>query len=293
MAGDALDEDDETFEVNLSNVTSATISDPRGIGTILDNDALPSVSIGDITVAEGDTGTVAATFAVTLNAPSGRPVTVGYATANNSASSPADYTAASGLVSFAAGETSKQVTVLVAGDALDEGDESFFVNLATPTNATIGDSQGVGTISDDDPLPALSINDVTVTEGSSGSPNATFTVSLNVPSGRIVTVDYATTNGTATAPADYASTTGTLPFAAGETTRTITVPVTGDTIDELEETFTITLSGPLNATIGDDHGVGTITDDDAPPSLSVSDVTVTEGNGSTVSAVFNVTLSAA
>ena len=101
-----------------------------------------------------------------------------------------------------------QFTVQTIGDTLDEVDETFAVNLADPVNATIADGQGLGTITDDDAPPTISVGDVTVTEGNSGTVAATFTVSLNVPSGRGVTVDYATANGTATAPADYQAASG-------------------------------------------------------------------------------------
>src|SRR5678815_426860 len=105
----------------------------------------------------------------------------------------------------------------VKGDLLDEANETYFVNLTNPTNATIADNQGLGTITDNDPLPSLSINDVTVTEGNTGTVNANFTVSLNAPSGRPVTVDFATANGTAQAPGDYLAGSGTVTFAAGQT----------------------------------------------------------------------------
>ncbi len=124
--------------------------------------------------------------------------------------------------------TTRTLTVQTIGDTLDEVDETFTANLADPVNATIADGEGLGTITDDDAPPTISVGDVTVTEGNSGTVNATYTVSLNVPSGRGVTVDYATANGTATAPADYLAAAGTLSFTAGQTTRTVTVPVNGD-----------------------------------------------------------------
>ncbi len=95
------------------------------------------------------------------------------------------------------------MTVPVVNDLLDEDDETFLVNLTNPQHATITDAQAQGTITDNDPTPALSVDDVTVAEGDSGTVAANFTVSLNVPSGRPVTVDYATANGTAIAPGDY------------------------------------------------------------------------------------------
>ncbi len=292
VAGDSLDEIDETFTLNLSNAVNATIADGSGLGTILDNDALPIASVNDVTVTEGDTGTVDATFTVSLNTPSGRALSVDYATANNTATAPADYTAVSGNLSFAAGETTKTVTVAVNGDLLDEVNETYSLGLSNPTNVTIGGS-GLGTITDNDPLPALAIGDVSVTEGDSGTANATFTVTLSTVSGRTVTVDYATANGTAIAPADYTALPLTaLSFSPGQTTRTVTVVVNADVLDESDETFNVNLSGAAGATIGDGIGVGTITDDDPLPALTINDVTVTEGDTGTVAATFTIGLSA-
>jgi large repetitive protein len=294
VRGDLLDESNETYFLNLSNPANATILDGQGIGTIVDNDPLPALSVNDVTVTEGNSGTVAATFTVTLTPLSGRSVTVDYATANGTAQAPGDYQAATGTLTFTAGQTTKQVTVLVNGDTLDENNETFFLNLSNPGNATITDGSGLGTITDDDdPQPALSVNDVTLTEGQSGTTNAVYTVTLSPATGNVVTVDFATTDGTATAPADYTATSGTLTFPSGVTTRTISVPVVGDLLDELNETYTVNLSNPTNATIGDGTGLGTITDDDPAASLSINDVTVTEGDTGTLNATFTVSLSAA
>ena len=293
--GDTLVEPDETFFVNLSNPTNATLADSQGQGTITDNDPAPSLSINDVTVTEGNSGSVNADFTLSLSAASGQTVTVNYATADGSATAPGDYTASSSsTLTFNPGETSKTVTVVVNGDTLVEPDETFFVNLSNPTNATLADSQGQGTITDNDPAPSLSINDVTVTEGNSGSVNADFTLSLSAASGQTVTVNYATADGSATAPGDYtASSSSTLTFNPGETSKTVTVVVNGDTLVEPDETFFVNLSNPTNATLADSQGQGTITDDDPAPSLSINDVTVTEGNSGSVNADFTLSLSAA
>jgi ribosomal protein L35AE/L33A/disulfide oxidoreductase YuzD len=295
VKADLLDEVNETFLLNLSTPSNAVIADGTGVGTITDNDQAPTVSIGDSTVVEGDAGAVVATFDVTLSTVSGQTVTVNYATANGTAAAPADYVTASGLLSFAPGDTTETITVTVNGDVLDEADgDTFSVNLATPVGATLGDGSGVGTITDDDPLPALSVNDVSVTEGNAGTLNAVFTVGLNAPSGRSVSVDYATANGTATAPADYSAVNGALTFAAGEVTKQVTVSVKGDTLDEPTESYLLNLSAPVAATIGDAQGVGTILDDDNPPSITINDATVSpEGNSGTSNATFTVTLSGA
>ena len=183
--------DSFTFKANDGSLDS-------NVGTVsITVTATPTVSVGDVSVAEGNTGTTTATFAVTLNTPSDRQVTVDYATADGTATAPADYQAGSGTVTFAPGQTSQPVSVLVNGDLLNEADENFFVNLSNPVHGSLGDAQGTGTITNDDPLPALSISDVTVTEGDSGTVSATFTASLNASSGRQVTVDYATADGTA------------------------------------------------------------------------------------------------
>jgi ribosomal protein L35AE/L33A len=291
--GDTTLETNETFLVNLAVPTNATFADTQGVGTIVNDDAQPTISINDISQGEGNSGTTSFTFAVGLSAASSQTVTVNYATANGTATAGSDYQSATGTVTFNPGETSKPVTVLVNGDTLNEANETFLVNLTVPTNATISDNQGVGTITNDDAVPALSINDVGVTEGNSGTVNAGFTVSLSAATGQTVTVQYATANGTATAGSDYQSATGTLTFNAGETTKPITVLVNGDTTFETNETFLVNLTVPTNATIADSQGVGTILNDDAVPSLSINDVTMNEGNSGTTSFTFTVGLSAA
>src|SRR5207247_1719904 len=165
-----------------------------------------------------------------------------YATADNTATAPSDYTSASGTVTFAPGVTSQTVTVLVNGDTTFEPTESFFVNLDTPVNATIADSQGVGTIVNDDTQPTIAINDVSHNEGNAGPTSYDFTVSLSNASSATITVHYATADNTATvADADYIAASGTVIFAPGETSHTVTVQVVGDTKFEPTETFFVNL----------------------------------------------------
>jgi hypothetical protein len=263
--GDTIDEANETYFVNLSNPVNATIADGQGLGTITDDDSPPALSIDDVTVTEGNAGTTDATFTVSLSSPSGNAVSVDFATENGTATAPGDYLAASGTLVFDPGQTTESVSVTVNGDTLDEADETYFVNLSNPVNATIADAQGLGTITDDDPLPALSIDDVSVVERNVGNSNATFTVSLSAPSGVVVSVDYATADGTATAGSDYQARNDTLTFSAGQTTRTLNVRIYGDTIAEADETYFVNLSNPVNATIADGQGLGTIVNDDGPP----------------------------
>ena len=153
--GDVIDEGtSETFTVALSTPTNATIGDGSATGTITDDDGIvivPSASIADVTVTEGDAGTVDAVFTVTLFPMSGQTVTVDYATADGTAAAPGDYTAATGTLTFDPGVTTRDVTVLVQGDVVNEGaSETFTVGLSMPTNAAIGDGSATGTITDDD-----------------------------------------------------------------------------------------------------------------------------------------------
>src|SRR5262249_17959887 len=139
------------------------------------------LSIGDVSVVEGNSGTVAANFVVSLSAPSGNTVTVNYATANGTAAAPGDYTATTfGVLTFDPNTTTRTVTVTANGDALYQPDETFFVNLSGAVGATISKAQGVGTIVNHDPLPSLSFaGDVAVTEGNSGTTSASFVVNLS------------------------------------------------------------------------------------------------------------------
>ncbi len=292
VTGDTTDEVDETFFVELSNSSaSATIADNRGMVTITDDDAAPELSIDDVTVTESNSGTVDATFTVSLSATSGKPVSVNYTTTDGTALAGSDYSTISATLTFDPGDTSKQITVQVTGDTTDEDDETFIVELSKPTNATITDNQGVGTITDDDTPPAISIDDVTVMEGNTAPVTATFTVSLSAASGKPVTVDYATADAGATAGDDYSAISGTLIFAPGTTSRTISIEVLGDTLDETNETFFVDLTS-TDAPIADGQGEGTINDNDAEPTISIDDVTVTEGNSGTVNAGFTISLSA-
>ena len=130
------------------------------------------------------------------------------------------------------------------------------MTLSNPGNATITTAIGTGTITDNDPLPSIVINDVSQTEGNAGTTNANFTVTLSAPSGRNVTVNYATANSTAVQPGDYTTTSGTLTFTPGQVTKTVSVPVVGDVLDEIDEAFFVNLSVPTNATIADSQGSG-------------------------------------
>ena len=147
---DTVDEDNETFYVNLTSPSNATISDAQAIGTIYDDDVTevqPSLTINNVAVTE-NAGSM--TFTVTASGTYSEDVTFNYATANGSASSSSDYTSSSGTGTITAGNTTTTITVNVTNDSVYESTEVLYVNLTSPTNATISDSQGSGTIYNDD-----------------------------------------------------------------------------------------------------------------------------------------------
>ena len=144
-----------------------------------------------------------------------------------------------------------------------EGLEDFTVTLSNPSNAQTAVTTAQGFIVNDDEPVGVSIDDVEVAEGDTGTSDATFTVTLSAASPNQVTVDYATVAGTALETTDYTAASGTLTFAAGETSKTITVPIIGDLTAEDTETFDVVLSQPSDGLLMTDApGVGTITDTD-------------------------------
>jgi hypothetical protein len=295
IVNDTLDEATETFTLLATTRTGAGYTlnpSASGTGTITDDDPTPTLTVNDLTVDEA-AGT--ATFTVSLSTASGQTVTVGYNTSNGTATAGSDYTAVTGTLTFSPGVTTQTVTVAIADDALNEASETFNVNLVTPTNATIADAQGVGTITNNDTPPSVSINDIVVNEATG---NATFTVSLSAASGQTVTVNYATSDGTAIAGSDYTARSGVLTFAPGVTTQTFTVSISNNNTYEGTEAFNVSLTSATNATIADGQGVATIRDDgtgsggtsDDRPTLAVNSFNVDEDVVGGY-AVFTVTLS--
>jgi hypothetical protein len=272
----------------------------------------PSITINNVTVTEGNLGTTAATFTVSLSAASSQDVSIDYATADGSAVAGSDYQSASGTVTIPAGQTSTSVTVLVNGDRLAESSETFSLLLSNPVNAFVANATGVGTITDDEPCVSIDYGPVYVTEGNTGTTNAVFTVRLAVAYDMPVSVNVSTVEGDTDFPAggywgyygyyesppaatsniDFQAQASTLTFAPGETVKTIPIAVYGDRIGESGEYFSVNLgTSPSGAAIGSSHAVGVIADDE--PSASISNMTVTEGNTGTTAMTFTVTLSAA
>ena len=331
--------------------------------------ALPLLSVADAEAAEGET----LAFTVTLAPAASGEVTVDWATGDGTATAGSDYTAASGTLTFAAGETQMSVEVAATADDAEEAPETLTLTLSNPTGARLGDGEATGTVSDPGPGPltgsfsgappehdgtnafvlnlafseepdglsyktvrdtlftvtgatvekarrlnppsnerfeltlapggneavtlelaalpacgetgsvctadgrgltgpltvtvpgpaALIVADASVDEG----PGVTldFAVTLDRERHAAVTVDYATSDGTATAGEDYTATSGTLTFTAGETSKTVSVAVLDDSHDEGSETMTFTLSNASGARIEDGEATGTIENSDAMP----------------------------
>lgn len=281
LNGDTAIEPNETFFVNVTNVTGATLADGQGIATI-QNDDLPTLSIDDFSASEGHSGTKTFTFTVGLSAPASTGgVSFDIATADGTAhdGTPADedndYTAER-LTAQTIPEGSQTSTfdVTVNGDLNVESNETFLVNVTNVSGATVIDSQGVGTIQNDDnpPGPVLSINDVSMNEGDSGSNTFTFSVSLSIPAlAGGITFDIATADGTAqddnpvNEDNDYGPrnlTAQTIP--EGAQTYRFEVTINGDRLVEPNETYFANVTNVSGATVLDSQGQGTIQNDDVP-----------------------------
>lgn len=279
VVGDAIDEANETFFLDLSNPRGATIDDARGQATITDNDTPPTVSAASsVAVPEGNAGTSPfASVDVTLSEPSGRDVSVAYATVDGTATTADnDYLAKSGTIDFAPGETLQTVLVQVVGDDANELDETFDVQLTAPVHATLGNATTVVTITNNDPfLPGsaiLSVSGASVREGAVGTTTLlTFTIIRSGETTTAVDVDFATTNGTASDPKDYLSATGNVAFGANETSKTVDVTVNGDRSLEHKETFFLGLVNPsIGAAIDTGQATGHIVNDDTRTRLSIT-----------------------
>ncbi len=219
----------------------------------------PNVALSDSTTVSESAGT--ASFTVSLSAPTNHRVKVNFSTFDGTALDGLDYTNSPGSITLEPGVTSGSFTIPIINDALDEPDETLTVKI-TPNLGIVTRAQSTLTILDDDPPPTLTINDVSGVEGKFGN-ELFFGVALSAASGKTVTVEYATVANSATEN-DFVPLKGTLTFFPGQTTNNLVVPIFADELSEGDETFTINLSNPNNATISDGQGVGTIIDDDAP-----------------------------
>jgi cysteine-rich repeat protein len=291
--GDTAVEQNENFVVKLSAVTGpVTVADGTALGTILNDDG-PTLSINDVTLVEGNAGTFSLNFNVTMSQFVGFPVTYTLSTANGSAVAGSDFVGRTFADTLPAGMTSKVFSVITNGDLAVEGNEVFYVNITNTSGASAWDGQGQGGIVNDDG-PTLSIADLGLVEGNTGTRSLAFVVKLSQPAPAPVTYSINTLDGTATvANADYVARSlvgETIP--TGGLSRAFTVTSNGDTAVEPNENLQVKLTAATGASIFDGLALGTLTNDDGP-TLVVGDVAVNEGNSGTSTATFTVSLTQA
>lgn len=288
IAGDTVVEPSEGFRVSLSNPSDGAEIKAAGTwGTILDDDGpgsgtgVLSIAATQASQAEGQGGSTGFTFTVTRSGSAAGPAMANWAVGGKGVDA-ADFAGGlvpSGVVSFAAGETSRVIAVPVAGDAMVEGDEAFTVTLSNPlAGVTLGTAVATGTIRNDDAALALGGVVTAVVEGNAGTATASFTVTRSGDLSRAHSVAWTVQavglgSSTATA-ADFPGgviPSGVVSFAPGETQRGIMVPVAGDTVAEANETFMVVLSAPSEgATLGTGVLTGSIIDDDTQGSGSLA-----------------------
>jgi outer membrane protein assembly factor BamB len=280
ILGDSAHEADEIFLVRFSGVQNATLPQPEVVVTIQDDDLPPFVLLSPLRVVEGNAGTTTNLAALRLSEVSGLDAVVGYATADGTARAGQDYVAAVGQVTIPAGSLTAQIPLIIIGDMIDEPDEQFSLYLTNAVRARIDptNSPTVITIANDDAGGGLSIDSLVIDEGNSGNRTINLPVRLSAASGRTVTVNYQTIDGTARAGSDYLGVTNQLSFASGTQVQNIPLVIVGDTLYEADETFIVRLSNPQNAELLQAEATVTLRNDDLAPLLSVAPRFVLEGN---------------
>ena len=277
LINDSLFESNETFAINLSNPTNGLSlgTNATSTVTVTSDDAQPlpgSVSLAQTayTISEGVGNLV---VSVSRSGGSSGAVSVAYATANGTAIAGQDFTATSGTLSWADGETgAKTFNIPLTNDSLFENNETFSISLNNPTNglALGANTTATVTVTSDDPQPlpgAVSLSQAAYTVSETGGSLA-VSVSRSGGSSGVVSISYATANGGATAGQDYTATSGVLSWADGETgAKTFSIPLTDDTLVENNETFTISLTGPTGGLAIGSPGSATVTltSEDVPP----------------------------
>jgi hypothetical protein len=277
IVDDTVDETDETVVLTLSNPVNAQLGTTyQAILTIVDNDApppSPEVRFSAATYSV-DEGAGAATITVILSATSDRTLTVDYAASAGTASAGSDYVVTNGTLTFNPGATSRTFSVSIIDDTADEADETVALVLSNPVHAQLGTPHQAALIivDNDEPAPPPEVRFSAATYSvDEGAGAATITIILSATSDRTVTVDYAASDGTASAGSDYVVTNGTLTFNPGVTSQTFAVNIVDDVADEADETVALTLSSPTLALLGAPfQAVLAIIDDDIPPPVSSS-----------------------
>ena len=228
----------------------------------------PSVSIGSSSVVEGDNGTVPMSFPLTLSGTINQPITIFYSFANGTATAGSDFDSSTAPATIPAAGLTGSLVVPVNGDRTFEPDETFTVNINSLVNAFVSSGQAQGTIANDDPVPAITINDTAVIEGNSGFRSIVFNISLSNPSFQAISFTATTADRTAAAGSDYVAKSAVVNIGPNQVDAIFNVAVSGDAQSEPNETLLVTLTNPVNASVARSQATGTIVDDD-PASLVV------------------------
>ena len=269
--GDLIHEADETFELILTAVTNGLASATTSIISILNNDVPSSVRVEDVQVVEGETSDVY----LTLNKVSSFPITIQYATANQTALSPRDFTSTTGSITIPAGMLTAAIRVPTINDLTDEPDEAFLLKIISVVNATIADDSGLISVIDNDP-PAVAIEDVTVIESDTGFTQVTVAIYMSSKSPDPVSFRFQTRELSARDGLDFVVSSGTVLIPAGSRVGRCTLVIANDLLDEFDEVFEVILSAPQGATLRKSAGRITITDNDIPPVITIQNNIVTE-----------------
>jgi hypothetical protein len=301
--GDTLLESDEEFAVTLSGATGCEIQVGTAVSLIVSDDAALAIDIGPLAQPEGDVGRTQFSFTVNRSGALGEPASVNWAVIGEGTApvNAADFVGSvlpSGQLSFAAGESSRVITVSVLGDLLVESDEGFAVVLSSATNARIASARASALIIGDDTGFAIGSVTVSAAEGDSGAIPFTFTVTRSGQTDAAADVAW-TVTGSGTFPADAADfadgvlPSGTVSFAPNETSASVTVLVRGDLVAEAEERFAVNLSAPARGVVLRGTAFGVIRNDDTSLTLSPTSLARTEGHSGTTNFIFTVLRSGA
>ena len=248
---DDLDiEGPESLNLALSDPVNASLGSPyTATLEIVDNDGPPTIQFGasSFDVSEG---AGSATISVTLSHSFTDPVTVTYATSDDTAVAGSDYTAVSDALTFSPGDTLQTFSVPITDDSMDEPVEAISLTLTNPVNGSLGIlSDAKLNIVDNDGVPTVQFGAANYSVDEDAG-NALVEVTLSNMSSEPITVTYTSSNGTALAGLDYIAVNNTLTFSSGELSKTFTVPILPDSLHESDETVNLALSNPVNAGLG-------------------------------------------
>jgi hypothetical protein len=282
----------KSFSIGLNQPSAgATVWRSSANVTIVGSSTYEQLQVGDVSVVSPSSGTTNASFSVTLSPPSASAVTVNYATADGTATAGTHYTAASGSVTFSAGQTSKTVNVAVKADTAQFSDTYFYLNLSGASGATIERSSAYGIIETSQLSPIMSVSTPAVQKPASGTAAETFNITLSSASPNTVTVNYATQNGNASAGTDFNATSGTVTFPAGSTTQPVTVNVLASTKAGPNLYYYLQLTSPTNAQVAQSSTYGYIENPNLTPTLSISPAAVYKPQSGKTTVKATVTLS--